>query len=146
MGRILEMEWPEIGVKVESEPLSFNQDFYEYFLDNCPLKGVQSHAVVSGKLLYIMNLKLSKFSSQRYMELKMEDLAEAPLGRVFIFITSGKVGSVMVKYGDISEPMSYPTIAQVREADIEKLKIAGRAEWESIYRNKEIISVLYTAK
>jgi hypothetical protein len=146
MGRILEMEWPEVGIKVESEPLSFNQDFYEYFLDNCPLKGIQSHAVVSGKLLYIMNLKLSKFPSRRYMELKMEDLSQAPLGRVFIFITSGKVGSVMVKYGDITEPMNYPTIAQVRKADLEKLKTAGRAEWESIYRNKEIISVLYKAK
>jgi hypothetical protein len=146
MGRILEMEWPEAGVKVESEPLSFNQDFYEYFLDNCPLKGIQSHAVVSGKLLYIMNLKLSKFPSRRYMELKMEDLSEAPLGRIFIFITAGKVGSVMVKYGDITEPMSYPTIAQVKKEDLEKIKQAGRAEWNSIYRNKEIISVYYRAK
>jgi hypothetical protein len=146
MGRILEMEWPEVGIKVDCEPLSFNQDFYEYFLDNCPLKGIQSHAVVSGKLLYIMNLKLSQFSSRRYMELKMEDLSKAPLGRVFIFITAGKVGSVMVKYGDISEPMSYPTIAQVRKKDLEKIKQAGKAEWDSIYTTKEILTVNYRAK
>jgi hypothetical protein len=146
MGRILEMEWPEIGIKVEAEPLAFNQDYYEYFLDNCPLKGIQSHAVVSGKLLYIMNLKLSRFSRERYMDLKMEDLSEEPVGRISIFLTFGKVGSIMVKYDEITEPMSYPTIAQVKEADIEKLKEAGKAEWESIYRNKQILSVIYRAK
>ena len=146
MAKILEMEWPEIGIKVEAKPLDFNQDFYNYFLDNLPVKGIQSHAVVSGRLLYIMNLKLSKFPPRRYMDLKMEDLSLEPVGRVSIFITSGKVGSIMVKYGEISEPMSYPTIAQVKAEDIPKLIQAGEAEWNSIYRNKNIISVVYRAK
>jgi len=146
MGRVLEMEWPEIGIKVEAEPLPFNQDFYDYFLDNLPLKGIQSHGVVSGKILYIMNLKLAKYPPRRYLELKMEDLSEEPVGRVSIFITSGRVGSIMVKYGEITEPMSYPTIAQVRESDIGRLVQAGEAEWQSLYRTKEIISVIYRAK
>jgi hypothetical protein len=34
----------------------------------------------------------------------------------------------------------------VKEADIPKVKEAGRAEWESIYRSKEILSVVYRAK
>lgn len=146
MGRVLEMEWPEIGIKVVAEALSFNRDFYDYFLDNLPLKGIQSHGVVSGRILYIMNLKLSKFPSRRYLELRMEDLSEEPVGRVSIFITAGKVGSIMVKYGEITEPMSYPTIAQVREGDLDRLAQAGEAEWESIYKTKEIISVIYRAK
>lgn len=146
MVRMLEMEWPEIGIRVEAGPLDFNQDFYQYFLENLPVKGIQSHAVVSGKLLYIMNLKLSKFPPRRYMDLKMEDLSLEPVGRISIFITSGKVGSIMVKYGEITEPMSYPTIAQVKTEDIGKLVRAGEAEWESIYRNKQIISVIYRAK
>lgn len=146
MGRILEMEWPEIGIKVEAEPLSFNRDFYEYFLGNCPLKGIQSHAVVSGKLLYVLNLRLSRFPAESYLDLKMEDLSEEPIGRVSVFITFGKVGSIMAKYGEVNEPMKYPTIAQIRDRDIEKLKEAGKAEWESIYRNKQIISVIYRAK
>ncbi len=146
MGRILEMEWPEIGLIVQADPLPFNEEYFNYFLDNCPLKGVQSHAVVSGKLMYIMNLKFSKFPSQRYMELKTEDLAEESIGRVSIFVTFGKVGSVMVKYGEITEPMSYPTIAQVRDQDLGKLVQAGEAEWNSIYRTKEILTVIYRAK
>jgi hypothetical protein len=52
----------------------------------------------------------------------------------------------MVKYGEITEPMSYPTIAQVKTEDIGKLVRAGEAEWDSIYRNKQIISVIYRAK
>jgi hypothetical protein len=80
------------------------------------------------------------------MDLKMEDLSLEPVGRISIFITSGKVGSIMVKYGEITEPMSYPTIAQVKSEDIGKLVRAGEAEWDSIYRNKQIISVVYRAK
>ena len=146
MERILEMEWPEINIKVEAEPLPFNQDLYEFFLDNLPLKGIQSHGVVSGRILYILNLKLKKFPTRRWMEFRMEDLSEEPVGRVSMFLTAGKVGSIMAKYGYISEPMSYPTIAQVKEADIDKLVEAGEAEWEAIYRTKEIISVIYRAK
>ena len=146
MARILEMEWPEVGIKVEAEPLSFNQEFYEYFLDNCPLKGIQSHAVVSGQLLYIMNLRFAKYPTRRYMDLQMEDLSEEPIGRVSIFLTAGKTGSVMAKYGYVNEPMSYPSIAQVKEPDLDKLVQAGKAEWDSIYRNKEIITVIYRAK
>lgn len=146
MGRILEMEWPELKIKVEAEPLPFNQEFYDFFLDNCPLKGIQSHAVVSGQILYIMNLRFTKYPDKRYMDLQMEDLMEEPVGRISIFLTAGKTGSVMAKYGYVNEPMSYPSIAQVVEKDMEKLKEAGRAEWESIYRNKQIISVVYTAK
>ena len=86
-----------------------------------------------------MNLRLSEFPKQRYMELTMEDLAEADIGRIFVFVTFGKVGSIMAKYGEITEPMSYPTIAQVREEDMGKLREAGEAEWNAIYRTKEII-------
>jgi hypothetical protein len=146
MAKMLDMEWPEIGIRVEAGPLEFNQDYYQYFLDNLPVKGIQSHAVVSGRLLYIMNLKLSKFPPRRYMELKAEDLSLEPVGRISIFITSGRVGSIMVKYGEITEPMSYPTIAQVKADDIPKLIKAGEAEWNSIYHSKEIISVVYRAK
>jgi len=146
MGRILEMEWPEIGIKVEAEPLPYNQEFYEYFLDNLPVKGIQSHGVISGKILYVLNLRLQKYPPRRWLEFKMEDLVEEPLGRVSIFLTAGKVGSIMVKYGEITEPMSYPTIAQVKEADIGRLIQAGEAEWQALYRTKEVISVIYRAK
>ncbi len=144
--RTLVMEWPELDIKVECEPLAFNQQAYEWFLDNCPLTGVQGHAVVSGKLIYIMNLKMPKFPRFKYTDLKTEDLSEEDIGRVSIFITAAGVGSLMAKYADITENMSYPTIAQVVESDIGKLREAGEAVWNAIYKTKEIIKVNYMAK
>jgi len=144
--RTLVMEWPQLDIKVESEPLPFNKQVYDWFLDNCPLSGIQSHAVVSGKLIYIMNLKMPKFPLFKYTDLKMEDLSEEDVGRVSIFITAGGVGSLMVKYADITENMSYPTIAQVVERDFGKLREAGEAIWNAIYKTKDIITVNYTVK
>jgi hypothetical protein len=71
----------------------------------------------------------------------MEDLAEAKDGRIFIFITAGKVGSVSVKYGEVSENMSYPVLAQVRQEDLKDLEKIGTAVWKSIYSTKQVITV-----
>ncbi len=144
--RILVMEWPELDIEVECEPLAFNRQAYEWFLDNLPLKGIQTHAVVSGKLIYIMNLKLSIYPPFAYNDLKAEDLSEEDIGRVSVFCTAGRVGSIMVKYNPISENMSYPTIAQVVASDIEKLKEAGAAIWNAMYKTKDIITVNYSVK
>jgi hypothetical protein len=135
------MSFPELKLSVEAEPLSVNRALFDWFLGNLPLKGVQSHAVVSGKIIYIMNLRMKKPSPIRYRDLSMEDLAEAKDGRIFIFITAGKVGSVSVKYGEVSENMSYPVLAQVRQEDLKDLEKIGTAVWKSIYSTKQVITV-----
>jgi hypothetical protein len=118
-----------------------NRALFDWFLGNLPLKGIQSHAVVSGNLIYIMNLRMKKASPVRYRDLAVEDLSEAKDGRIFIFITAGKVGSVSVKYGEVSENMSYPVLAQVRQEDLKNLAKIGAAVWKSIYSTKQVITV-----
>jgi hypothetical protein len=135
------MAFPELNLSVKVEPLANNQDLYHWFLENLPLKGVQSHAVVSGKLIYIMNLRMKKPSPVRYRDLAVEDLSEAKDGRIFIFITAGKVGSISVKYGEVSENMNYPVLAQVRQEDLKNLAKIGEAVWKSIYSTKQVITV-----
>src|SRR5512135_348370 len=135
------MSFPELSLSVEVEPINKNKKLYDWFLENLPLKGVQSHAVVSGKIIYIMNLRMKKPSPVRYRDLAFEDLSEAKDGRIFIFITAGKVGSVSVKYGEVSENMSYPVMAQVRQKDLNTLEKIGEAVWRSIYSTKEVITV-----
>jgi hypothetical protein len=135
------MNFPELGLSVKVDPLSVNKDLFDWFLENLPLKGVQSHAAVSGKLIYIMNLRMKKGRSFRYQDLAVEDLSEAKEGRIFIFITAGKVGSISVKYAEVSENMSYPVIGQVRGEDLKDLKKIGEAVWRSFYHTKEIITV-----
>ena len=140
------MEWPALGIKVECGPIEINRHAYDWFLENLPLSGLQGHAAVSGWLMYIMNLKLSKYPEFRYEDLEIEDLSKEVFGRVNIFITAGRVGSIMVKYGEITEDMCYPTIAQVLPGDIEKLKEAGYAVWNAMYKTKDIITVNFTLK
>jgi hypothetical protein len=135
------MSFPELNLSVKVEPLANNQNLYDWFLENLPLKGVQSHAVVSGKLIYIMNLRMKKPSPVRYRDLAVEDLSEAKDGRIFIFITAGKVGSISVKYGEVSENMNYPVLAQVRQEDLKNLAKIGEAVWKSIYSTKQVITV-----
>ena len=101
--------------------------------------------MVSGRLLYVMNLKMKTEPPVKYHEMYMEDLSEEPIGRVSTFATAGRIGSVMIKYGEITEPMKYPVIAQVVPEDIEKLQEVGRAVWNSIYLTKEVIRVTYEA-
>lgn len=138
------MSFPEINLSVQVKPLSKNQKLYDWFLENLPLKGVQSHAVVSGKIIYIMNLRMKKPSPVRYRDLAVEDLSEAKDGRIFIFITAGKVGSVSVKYGEVSENMSYPVLAQVRPEDLKNLAKIGEAVWKSLYSTKQVITVEFS--
>jgi len=135
------MSFPELNLSVKAEPLSVNRDLFNWFVENLPLKGIQSHAVVSGKIIYIMNLRMKKPSPVRYRDLGVEDLAEAKDGRIFIFITAGKVGSISVKYGEVSENMSYPVMAQVKQEDLKNLEKIGEAVWKSIYSTKEVITV-----
>jgi hypothetical protein len=134
------MSFPELRLSVKVEPLAKNRKLYDWFLENLPLKGVQSHAVVSGKIIYIMNLRMKKPSPVRYRDLAVEDLSEAKDGRIFIFITAGKVGSVSVKYGEVSENMSYPVLGQVKGKDLKKLEEIGEAVWKSLYSTKEVIT------
>ncbi len=39
--------------------------------------------------------------------------------------------------------MSYPTIAQAREEDLDTLREVGMAVWRSVIKTKEIITVEY---
>lgn len=135
------MFFPELNLSVSVEPLPVNRKLYDWFYENLPLRGIQSHAVVSGKIIYIMNLRMKKPSPVRYRDLAVEDLSEAQNGRIFIFITAGKVGSISVKYGEVSENMSYPVMGQVRQEDLKNLAKIGEAVWESIYSTKEVITV-----
>lgn len=137
------MKWLELDVEVTAKAIDYNRKAFDWFLENLPVTALQSHAVVSGKLMYLMNIPMKSLFPFNYRELIKEDLCLEPVGRVSFFATAGKTGSIMVKYGEITEPMSYPTIAQVVEEDLEKLKEVGKTVWDSVYRTKKVIKVRF---
>lgn len=133
--------WPELEITVRLEPLSGNRNLFDWFVDNLPTSAVQSHAVVSGQLTYVLNLPLKNPSTIAYEDLAKHDLMDSDLGYAWAFATFGNVGSLMLKYGEITEPMSYPAFARVVEEDLPLLKRAGEDIWDAIYNTKRIIRV-----
>jgi len=152
--RILVITWPELGISVECKPLSHNREIYDWYLDHCPIRGVQSHGVCSGPVAYVHNFILPERRppAQSAKNLKPELLTEAPIGRVKLtpagakVHSAGLVGGFSVKYGELTEDMSVFYCAQVVEEDIDKLKKAGAAIWNAIYKTKEIITVELSEK
>lgn len=149
--RILVIAWPELDISVECRPLPFNREVYDWYLDHCPIRGVQSHAVISGAGAYVHNFILPERRPYA-RDLKPELLSEAPIGRVALtpagsqVHSGGLIGGYGMKWGEITEPMQVFFSAQVVDEDIEKLKKAGAAIWNAIYKTKEIITVELSEK
>ena len=131
------------------KPLEYNREVYDWFLGQLPVKGVQSHAAVSGEMFYVLNLKLRervpKFDTSK---LRFDLYTELPPGRVkFTSRQEGsQIATISVIYGPITEAMTGAFSAQVVEDDIEKLKEVGAAIWNALYKTKEIITVEFSVK
>lgn len=136
--------WPEIDSSVIVEKADQNGEVFDWFCGNLPIEVVQSHGVVSGELLYTLNLPLKTDFPFRYEKLPHSNLVEIPPGSVVTFIGAGKVGMVMIKYGPrLTEPMSYPLFGRVRGPDLDTLLEVGRKVWNAIYNTKQIIRVRF---
>lgn len=145
MGRKrLKIRWPELGREVLVEPLEPNQMLYDWFLENTPVRSVQGQAVVSGCHLYTMNIRLKKPMPKDHPEWYTERRDEAPVGTVGIFVTAGGVGSILIKWGRLTEIARYPGIlGRVRQEDIEELLSVGNEMWDAIYNTKKIITCIF---
>jgi hypothetical protein len=138
--KFLKMSWPELGKEVLVEPLKVNKELFDWFLENVPCKSVQGHAVVSGELTYTKDIPICKPMTFKYRKLESMLLTEAPLGTVFINVSRGRAGVIMIKYGAITENMSYPVLGQVRKKDLGIAKEVGAMVWDAIYNTKKIIT------
>jgi len=122
-----------------------NQDLFQWFRSICPTSAMQSHAVVSGQLTYVLNLPAESASTVDYAALKMHDLMDSPEGYVWAFATFGRVASAMIKYGEITEPMSYPALGTVLPEDMDTMRRAGAEIWDAVYDTKKLIRVEFSA-
>ncbi|MEM4383384.1 MAG: hypothetical protein QXU44_04940 [Candidatus Caldarchaeum sp.] len=128
---------------VVAEGIDKNQEALDWFIDSLPLDAFQGHAMVSGELLYVMNLVMKTEPPVKYHRLATEDLSKQDIGRVSFFATAGRIGSIMLKYGQVTESMHYPTVAQVRRDHLPRLKQVGRAVWDSIFITKNPLKVVF---
>lgn len=138
--RIIQVEWPRLGIRLEARPLRYNQRLFEKFWESLPFKTLQLHAMVTGEDMY----SYCPVSPIEYMDLveKRLPINEVPPG----YITWSGLGLVAVVYGPCTEPLNTQPIAEIPKRFHEELKRAGQAAWDSMFNTKEKLVVEFRKK
>jgi len=123
------MRWPELDRQVRVKPIEQNREVFDWFVENLPIKALQGHAVVSGYGLFSQNLGFKKMFPWREKDLAKEALSKMSDGRLAFFMTTGKVGNLVVKWGEMTEPLGYVTWGQVVQEDQATLAEVGKKVW-----------------
>ena len=139
--RILEIDWPKLGIKVEANGLSYNQKFCDAFCQHLPFTTISQHTLVTGEALtfYVpwCGLEAVPLAERRFR------WNELPVGNV---IWGPLLGGMAIKYGPCTEVLWTMPIFRVPEQYLDDLKKAGRAIWEATFNTKELIEVEYRLK
>ena len=140
------MRWPEFDKQVRCRPIHHNRELFDWFMSNLPTKCVQTVTVVAGLKLYMQNVKMPKVECNWIQENQpLEYMADYPVGRFMFFMTAGYVANFTVKAGYATEPMPYPTWAEVADEDKETFVTVANAIWESLLMDKKTYHVEFFA-
>ena len=140
------MRWPELKMQVRVGPVEHNQQLFDWFLENLPTNCLQTTTVVAGFSLFMLNLPMKKKFPYRQEELPLEDIVKMNKGRFTFFMTVAKVANLSCKWGEVTEPMSYVTWAEVIDEDKPILFEAGQKIWDiAMGSKKEIVHVEFVA-
>ena len=142
------MTWPELGVSVECEPLEINTVIYDWWIENMPIKAVQSHALVSGDLAYC----LCAWTPTPVIELGPDEvttiqMVDAPVGYGALGYSErsgfgcGYIGGIDFVYGKQTEDMPYVYNFKVKDEYIDTIKEVGKQIWEAVYKTNKIITL-----
>ena len=133
--QIIEIELQPINIVLRAKLLTdLNGDLCDLLLRYLPYKSVQCHSFVAGYQLYHYTPIVESVSVVPQTE---ERLIDQPIGRVSL----SALQLMPIKYGDVTEPLTANPIAQVLDADISKLKKAGKLVWNSLYKTKKLVYV-----
>lgn len=140
------MYWPEFNKKVCVAPIHHNRELFDWFMQNLPTKCVQTVTVCAGLQMYMQNVPMPKVACNWIQENQpMELMSEYPVGRCMFFMTAGHVANFTVKAGYATEPMPYPTWAEVVDEDKELFVEIANEIWESILQDKKTFHVEFSA-
>ncbi len=140
------MRWPELSREVRVRPVDHNQELFKWFVENLPTSCLQTHTVVAGFSLFMLNLPMKKTFPWLQEKLPVENITSMPKGRFTFFMTTGKVANLSCKWGEVTEPMSYITWAEVVEEDKPILFEVGKKIYDTAMGStKEIVHVEFVA-
>lgn len=140
------MRWPEFDTQVRCIPIHHNRELFDWFMQNLPTKCVQTVTVCAGLQLYMQNVKMEKVECDWIQENQPQELmSEYPVGRFMFFMTAGHVANFTIKAGYATEPMPYPTWADVAKEDMDTFVTVANEIWESILQDKKTFHVEFFA-
>lgn len=139
MSELIKVSWPVLGASVRIAPTEKNPDVWTWFAGCLPMTAVQLHTLVAGELLYWLNVPFLNSATFSELDAQKDNLGTEPLGRVTLFLTAGKAGGMCIKYGEVTEDMSYPTLGQVVDEDIPTLAVVGPKVWDNLIGPKTVI-------
>jgi 3-oxoacyl-[acyl-carrier protein] reductase len=90
---VIKVSWSGLEETVRVEPLAYNSEIFDWFVDNLQkrsMKAVQIHTLVSGRLLYWLNLPFTIRPEWNENEVVRDDLADEPVGRFTLFMPAGR--------------------------------------------------------
>lgn len=142
MSGAIRVTWPVWDVSVRVERLEYNGEVFDWFSENLKrrdTKAVQIHTLVSGRLLYWLNLPFTIVPEWNENEVIRDDLAAEPIGRFTLFMPAGRACGGSIKYGEVTEAMSYPGLGQVVDEDLDILPSLGQRVWDNVVGPKKIV-------
>jgi hypothetical protein len=135
MGRKIDINWPELGVKVVAELSDeTNPELCEEFWQHLPFKVLQAHPVVSGESVYAWTPIVSTAKVRH-----REAIIDCPVGRLRYSQATGNKFSV--QYGRGLEPLSQPVLGMVLPEYHAQLPAVGKAIWENVFWRKDLYFV-----
>lgn len=139
------MRWPSFELEVICEGIGQNEAVLDTFAANMPVKALQGHEMVGGRILRDRAVRMGKQPfGEEAAAVTTEQLKDAPIGRVVLLSPYGSGTELLVKYEDCVDDRNYIPVAQVREGDLPTLVKAGKAAWRSATREQRIIIVEFT--
>ena len=139
MGRVFVVSWSKFEKSVEAELLR-EQDskLCQDFWDALPFKSIQSHAVCAGMQMYCPFRLVTLPVHPLY-----EPMNEQPVGRVNLELDFHYLS---INYGPMREPVPALPIAQIRDDDIQDIKMMGKMAWDNLLFSDEFLMVIFDKK
>ena len=134
------MRWPSLEKQVRFHGIDLNPAVYEWWLEQLPVRAVQTHTLVSGSVLSMTVVRPSTPYTWKVGSEETEDSRFVPDGRIKIkrHDVPGVAG-LYVKYGPRTEDLQDISFAQAWEEDLPILRQVGAVVWKSIMWTKEIV-------
>ncbi len=137
------VKFPGLNKEIVFDRITHNQFIFDWILEQLPLKVFFYAPVVSGWSICTTLSTKTPITWKPGTEV-IENLVEIPVGRVNIFMPNGHCVNWGCKFGKNTKPMSYPTIANVRQECINSLISVGIDIWYALAWYKNIIRAEFT--